>query len=51
MLVYNTQNHSVSGLCPLSGIVKSAECNVSEIGSPVLRQGEADTYSVRSLRK
>jgi hypothetical protein len=52
MLVHNTQNHRVSGLCPLSGIPKTRKHNVSETGRffPTLRLGEPDTYSVGSLR-
>jgi hypothetical protein len=32
-MVYNTQNCWVFGLCPSSGILKTREHNVSEIGS------------------
>jgi hypothetical protein len=32
MIVYNTQNYWVFGLCPLSGILET-ENNVSETGS------------------
>jgi hypothetical protein len=51
-MVYDTQNYSVSGLCPLSRILNTREHDVSETGSVCdLRWGERDAYSVGSLRK
>jgi hypothetical protein len=50
-MLYNTQNYSVPGLCPSSGILNTGKHNVSEIGPVyVLRIGEGDT-SVMFLRK
>jgi hypothetical protein len=52
IMVYNTQNHWVSGLYTLSGILNTGKLNVSETGSvTVLRCGEGGAYSVGSLRK
>jgi hypothetical protein len=50
-MAYNTQNYLVSGLYPSSGILNTGKHNISETGSDsVLRLGEGETYSVRSLR-
>jgi hypothetical protein len=52
MMVYNAQDHWVSGLCPLSGIMKIIKHNVSETASvSILRRGEGNTYSGGFLRK
>jgi hypothetical protein len=51
-MVYNTQNHWVSGLCPSFRILNARKHNVSETGSvSVFRGGERDIYSVGFLRK
>jgi hypothetical protein len=51
-MVYNIQNHWVSGLCPLSGILKARQHNVLETRSvSFLKLGEGDIYSVGTLRK
>jgi hypothetical protein len=52
MMVYDKQDHWVSGLCPWSGILNTRKHNVSKAGSvSILRCGEEDAYSVGSLRK
>jgi hypothetical protein len=55
MMVYNTQDYWVFGLCPSSGILKNTEeCNVSETGSVSILWwgvGVGNTYSVGSVRK
>jgi hypothetical protein len=50
-MVYDTQNYWAFGLCPLSGIQKTREHNISETGSVSNIRWEGDTYSVESLRK
>jgi hypothetical protein len=46
-MVYNTQNHWVFGLCPLSGILESRKHNISETGSvSVLGGGGGNTPTV-----
>jgi hypothetical protein len=53
MMVYNTQNYWVFGLCPSSGILKIRKHKVSENESdsfPGEGKGEADTYIVGSFR-
>jgi hypothetical protein len=43
MMVYNIQNYWGSGLCPLSGILKTRKHSVSETGSvSILRGREKD---------
>jgi hypothetical protein len=49
---YNTQNHWVIGIFPLSRILNTRKHNVSETDSvSVLSLGEGDLYSVGSLRE
>jgi hypothetical protein len=51
MMVYNTQNYWVFGLCPSSGILETRKHNVSETGSVSVPRwgGREDTYSVGSF--
>jgi hypothetical protein len=39
MIVYNTQNYWVCGLCPLSEILNTGENNVLETGSVSILKG------------
>jgi hypothetical protein len=52
MMVCNTQNYWIAGLCPSSGILNTRKHNVSETGSvSVVRSGEGGTYFVGSLER
>jgi hypothetical protein len=43
MKVYNIQNYWISGLCPLSGILKSRKHNILETGSPFILGEQRET--------
>jgi hypothetical protein len=52
MVVYNTQNYWVSGLCQFSGILNTRKHNVSVTGSVfILMSLAGDIHSVGSPRK
>jgi hypothetical protein len=51
-MVYNTQNHWVSELCPSYGILRTRNLVLETESVSIIRRGEGgDTYSVRSHQK
>jgi hypothetical protein len=52
MMVYNTQDYWVFGLCPSFGFLKISNEHISVTGSvSILKWGVKDAYSVGSIRQ
>jgi hypothetical protein len=52
MMVYNTQNYYVSGLCPMSGILNTIKHNVSECESvSILKWGRETPTQLGPLER